>query len=160
MNTTAIQSTTAFAPGAAPAPAPHAPPRKPAGWLGKYREIVLAVAFFLVFDMAVLVMNFAISFQLAHDSVAINLAGRQRMLTQRVTKAVLAVQDDLAQGRPVGADLKELKGAAHLFDISLLALQHGAVVPGGDGKPVFLAAVQTAAGQATLSQALALWTPY
>ncbi len=144
------------------APSAHhsTPPIKPGGWFGKYREIVLAVAFFLVFDLAVLVMNFAISFQIAHDSVAINLAGRQRMLTQRVTKAVLAVQDDLAQGRPVAADLKELKGAAHLFGITLDALQHGGVVPGGDGKPVFLAAVSTAAGQATLGQALALWTPY
>jgi HPt (histidine-containing phosphotransfer) domain-containing protein len=140
---------------------PHPTPRqKPGGWFGKYREIVLAVAFFLVFDMAVLVMNFAISFQIAHDSVAINLAGRQRMLTQRVTKAVLAVQDDLAQGRPVATDLKELKGATHLFGMTLEALQHGGVVPGGDGKPVFLAAVNTAAGQATLGQALALWTPY
>ncbi len=141
---------------------PASPARRPkrGGWLGKYREIVLAVAFFLVFDMAVLVMNFAISFQIAHDSVAINLAGRQRMLTQRVTKAVLAVQDDLMQNRPVAADMKELKGAAHLFGLSLEALQHGGVVPGGDGKPVFLAAVTTAAGQATLGQALALWLPY
>lgn len=137
-----------------------AAPRQRGGWLGKYREIVLAVAFFLVFDLAVLVMNFAISFQIAHDSVAINLAGRQRMLTQRVTKAVLAVQDDLAQGRPLAPDLKELKGATHLFGITLDALQHGGVVPGGDGKPVYLAAVSTAAGQATLGQALALWTPY
>ena len=57
--------------------------------LGKYREIVLAVAFFLVFDLAVLVLNFYISFQLSADAVSINLSGRQRMLSQRMTKVLL-----------------------------------------------------------------------
>lgn len=145
-----------------PVPATRsAPAKRPrGGWFGKYREIVLAVAFFLIFDLAVLVMNFAISFEIAHDAVAINLAGRQRMLSQRVTKAVLAVQDDLAQGRAVAADLKELKDASRLFDITLDALRHGGTVPGGDGKPVYLGAVTSSTGQATLRQALALWKPY
>jgi nitrate/nitrite-specific signal transduction histidine kinase len=54
-------------------------------YFGKYKEIILAVAFFLVFDMAVLVLNFYISFQISEDALAINLAGRQRMLSQRMT---------------------------------------------------------------------------
>ena len=44
---------------------------------GKYREIIIAVAFFLLFDLGVLVLNFYTSFKIDQDTVAINLAGRQ-----------------------------------------------------------------------------------
>lgn len=41
--------------------------------LGKYREIIIAVAFFLLFDLAVRVPNFYVSFQIANT-----LAGNAR----------------------------------------------------------------------------------
>src|SRR5205807_494510 len=78
-------------------------------YLGKYREIVLAVAFFLVFDLAVLVLNFYISFQISEDALAINLAGRQRMLSQRMTKALLTAESDFEHGLPETTALEELK---------------------------------------------------
>ncbi len=80
--------------------------------LGKYREIVLAVAFFLVFDMAVLVLNFYISFQLSSDAVSINLSGRQRMLSQRMTKVLYGLQLSDLSGKPIQNDLAELKQAS------------------------------------------------
>ena len=52
--------------------------------LGKYREIIIAVAFFLLFDLGVLVLNFYTSFKIDQDTVAINLSGRQRVVSQRV----------------------------------------------------------------------------
>jgi len=63
--------------------------KKPTG--GKYREIIFAIALFLVFDLGVLVLNFYTSYQIADDATAINMAGRQRMLSQRITKTLLSV---------------------------------------------------------------------
>jgi nitrate/nitrite-specific signal transduction histidine kinase len=68
------------------------PNDKPRRYLGKYREIVLAVVCFLIFDITVLSLNFYISFQLSDSAAAINLAGRQRMLSQRMTKELLAAK--------------------------------------------------------------------
>ena len=67
---------------------------------GKHREIALAVACFLVFDLAVLVLNFVISYQIAADAQAINLAGRQRMLSQRIAKSLFILE----AAQPNGAE--------------------------------------------------------
>ena len=56
------------------------------GLFGKYREIIIAVAFFLLFDLGVLVLNFYTSFKIDQDTVAINLSGRQRYVSQRVAR--------------------------------------------------------------------------
>lgn len=129
-------------------------------YLGKYREIILAVAFFLVFDLAVLVLNFYISFQISEDALAINLAGRQRMLSQRMTKALLTIENDAQRGIPNTEARSELKKTVDLFDTTLSGFRHGATVTGGDERPVYLAAVSAADGQAILDKADAVWRPY
>ncbi|OGB26360.1 MAG: hypothetical protein A3I66_13530 [Burkholderiales bacterium RIFCSPLOWO2_02_FULL_57_36] len=129
-------------------------------YLGKYREIILAVAFFLVFDLAVLVLNFYISFQISEDALAINLAGRQRMLSQRMTKALLTIESDGLRGSPGNDALAELKKTVTLFDTTLIGFQRGETVIGGDEKPAFLPAVTAPAGQETLAKTDAIWRPY
>ncbi len=127
---------------------------------GKYRDIIIAVALFLLFDLGVLILNFYTSFQIAEDAVGINLSGRQRMLSQRTAKALLAVEAAKLKGLPQAASIEELQFSASLFDQSLKGFQNGATVPGGNGKPVFLrAAVGTAAAE-ILAKAQTLWTPY
>jgi two-component system chemotaxis sensor kinase CheA len=128
--------------------------------LGKYREIIIAVGFFLLFDLGVLVLNFYTSFQIAQDAVGINLSGRQRMLSQRTAKAMLSVEAARLKGLPAGEELDELRSAARLFDTSLKGFQQGATVPGGDGKPVFLRAADSTKAIEVLRQAQAIWTPY
>jgi two-component system, chemotaxis family, sensor kinase CheA len=128
-------------------------------YLGKYREIVLAVAFFLVFDLAVLVLNFYISFQISEDALAINLAGRQRMLSQRMTKALLNAQLDAKIGLTSDSAFNELNLTVELFDTTLRGFEQGEQVNGGDGKPVMLAAVSTPQAQQLLVQARKIWDP-
>ena len=127
---------------------------------GKYREIIIAVGFFLLFDLGVLILNFYTSFQIAEDALGVNLAGRQRMLSQRMTKALLSAESTRAKGQAGDKELEELKGAVKLFDTSLKAFQHGATVPGGDGKPVFLRASEGEKIAGILATAQDIWTPY
>lgn len=127
---------------------------------GKYREIIIAVGFFLLFDLGVLVLNFYTSFQIAQDAVGINLSGRQRMLSQRTAKAMLSVEAARLRNQAADEELAELRNAASLFDTSLKGFQKGGTVPGGDGKPVFLQAADGAKALEVLAQAQAIWTPY
>ena len=126
----------------------------------KYREIIIAVALFLLFDLGVLVLNFYTSFQIAEDAVGINLSGRQRMLSQRSAKALLSVEAARLKGLPQADYLDELQLATKLFDQSLKGFQYGATLPGGDGKPVVLRAAQGALAANILVNAQAIWTPY
>ena len=127
---------------------------------GKYREIIFAVAFFLVFDMAVLVLNFYTSFQISEDAVGINLAGRQRMLSQRMAKAILGADSARAKGLPSTKELEELQLAVNLFDVTLKGFQTGATVPGGDLKPVILKAAEGDKAAQILGEANELWATY
>lgn len=96
---------------------------------GKYREIVIAVACFLLFDIAVLTLNFYISSQLSDSATAINLAGRQRMLSQRMTKELLSAQQDRQQA----VDSQSLAMATMLQSLREMAQQIG-VASGADAK--------------------------
>jgi HPt (histidine-containing phosphotransfer) domain-containing protein len=128
---------------------------------GKYREIIIAVALFLLFDLGVLVLNFYTSFKIDQDTVAINLAGRQRYVSQRLARTLLELDAARAAGRSYRNEtLAELRAGASIFDISQSAFKQGATLPGGDGKPVFLEAVRSNRGRALEAQIDALWQPY
>lgn len=126
----------------------------------KYRAIVYAVAFFLVFDLGVLVLNFYTSYQISADAVAINLAGRQRMLSQRMTKSLLLIDEDLRAGIDTAPALKELRTTVSLFDGTFKGFEHGGQVTGSDGKPASLPTVASNEGREILRQARTLWDPY
>jgi signal transduction histidine kinase len=126
--------------------------------LGRYRELVVAVALFLLFDLGVLVLNYYTSFQIAQDATAINLAGRQRMLSQRMTKALLAAQ--AAQEETARAKyLEELGTAAKLFGSTLTAFERGGRPMGTAGAAVALDAVSDEAARAQVRNAQAHWGP-
>jgi two-component system, chemotaxis family, sensor kinase CheA len=162
MNTATATTASPLSAGMAASSSVQVPAKRPtpAGFsLGKYREVVIAVALFLIFDLGVLVLNFYISFQISEDATAINLAGRQRMLSQRTTKAIYAVEDQIAQTGRAGDDGKELENATKLFDNTLKAFRDGGTVTGGDGKPVQLNAVTSPKAQDAIAKTQALWQP-
>lgn len=130
-------------------------------YFGKYRGIIFAVGLFFVLDLSILALNFYTSFQIDQDAIAINLAGRQRYMSQRIARTLLELDADRAAGRPYNeATLNELRTGADIFQRSLVAFRVGGVVPGGDGKPVQLQAVTTERGRALLADVESLWNPY
>ena len=128
--------------------------------LSKYQAIVAAVALFLVVDLGVLVLNFIIASQIQDDAAAVNLAGRQRMLSQRMAKVLYQIEDEARASQPIGERVDELKLTLTLFDTTLAAFSRGGAVKGGAGEQMYLAAVPDAPGQTILKAADAVWTPY
>lgn len=150
------------------AAAPKNPPRdkqtsKTGGLaaLGKYREIVIAVAFFLLFDLGVLVLNFYTSFKIDQDTVAINLSGRQRYVSQRIARTLLELDAARNAGLPYKPEtLAELRAGTQIFETSRIAFREGGTLPGGDGNPVYLAPVTSVNGRELEAKVDALWKPY
>lgn len=137
--------------------APSTVPRRTG--FGKYRTIVLSIALFLVFDLGVLILNFYTSSEISTDAVGINLAGRQRMLSQRLVKALREFEAAPAGSTEAANALMELRNTTTLFDTTLSAFERGGETPGGDGRPVLLQPVSDAKGRAAVEAALKLWQP-
>ena len=128
--------------------------------LSRYQFIIAAIALFLIVDMSVLVMNFFIAAQIKQDAASVNLAGRQRMLSQRMAKTLYQLQDRAQSGQPNIEQIAELQLSLVLFDTTLNAFLHGGVVQSGAEEPVHLAAVQDRSGQTLLKMASTIWDPY
>lgn len=125
-----------------------------------YRKMICALACFMILDVALVVLNLGASFQSSDDALSINLAGRQRMLSQSMAKALLQVDIDASRGLSNRAALLELKNASTLFDSTLNGLKQGAHTIGSDNKQVFLPALKTQEGRDILARAEVIWLPY
>lgn len=106
------------------------------------KRLMLAIALFVILDFGTLAFGYSISRQVEQDAVAINLAGRQRMLSQRTTKAVLIATDSKNPDSQREAALKEATSAYALFLDTLHAFADGGKARGGSGQPVVLDKVE------------------
>lgn len=123
--------------------------------LSQSQRLFGAVLLFILLDLGVLLINYQIAYQVSRDAAAINLAGRQRMLSQRITKTLLELEHPET---PQTDKQQEFREAVLSFDQTLHAFQHGGVVIGGDGKPTHL---QQIAGRSSqlVQQAQDIWQP-
>lgn len=119
-------------------------------------KLILAILLFVVLDLSVLLINYRISHQVYEDTIAINLAGRQRMLSQRITKVLLQLEKTPEQ-QPALA--QELNQSLNLFMQTLNGFSHGAMVTGGDGRPVYLQQLTQDSERQLLLQTQAILAP-
>ena len=128
--------------------------------LGKYSVIIVTTALFLVLVVTVLGLNFYMSYQVEANAEAVNVAGRQRMLSQRISKSLLNTQFQLTNQQAFGTELSELKGATNLFNTTLNAFEFGGEVTGTSGLKTYLPAVSTVQGEYIIESANRLWKPF
>lgn len=127
---------------------------------GKYRGIIVSVALFLLLDASVLIFNFYVSYEIADDAVGVNLAGRQRMLSQRMAKTLFIL--DASKDDPVTfkTAFDELQLSQGLFDETLKGFINGGQVRGAGKDLVILESVGNQLGKDSLHNTLQLWQPY
>ena len=128
--------------------------------LGKYKSIVVSIALFLILDASVLTLNFYISYKIADDAIGVNVAGRQRMLSQRTVKSLYEMQK-----HPLGSEVyvkakEELALTFSLFDSTLHAFDRGGVTTGTDKNDVNLKPVSSIGGVTAIQSAKEIWEPY
>ncbi len=128
--------------------------------IGKYRNIVVSIALFLLLDASVLMLNFYISFEIADDAAGVNLAGRQRMLSQRMVKSTFDLDYALKQSLDPAPPREELRTTILLFDSTLNAFESGGNATAADGTPIYLEAASTPAAKTAIADANAIWGPY
>ncbi|HEY8939569.1 MAG TPA: ATP-binding protein [Cellvibrio sp.] len=127
---------------------------------GKYKGILISVALFILLDASVMMLNFYVSFEIAEDAVGINLAGRQRMLSQRMAKSLYALNSEASDSQAFKDAVNELKTSSSLFDETLNAFTNGGETHNANKQLVQLPQVKAPSGQASLTAAAAIWRPY
>lgn len=126
--------------------------------IGKYRDIVIAASLFVIFDLFVLILNFYTSFEIAKDATSINLSGRQRMLSQRMTKTLLQIETAQDQEQKLKA-VSELSMTAGLFGDTFDAFRVGGQTRNTDNTGIELTAIEDSEAQSVLNSAEHIWVP-
>ena len=122
----------------------------------KYRALIIFISVFVLLVVTVLAANFYVAAQFQEDSLAINLAGRQRMLSQRMTKTIEQVKANLQAGQEIAGSLDELTATSSLFGRTITAFNRGGETADASGNSVQLSpAVDDA--QTAVRSALPLW---
>jgi len=127
--------------------------------ISKYKLILLPLLIVVIFDLSILAMNYVISAQLATSAVNINIAGRQRMLSQKMSKAVLLIHYQYESAQDSQLYEQELRDAVTVFDQTLTAFISGGSTQSATGKQIMVKKLTNEDIQATLSQAKLLWNP-
>lgn len=117
----------------------------------------LAILMFLAFDFTALALNSWLSLRIEKQAVNVNLAGRQRMLTQRLTKDLLILstseERDYAERRELMRDVVHTR---NLFDTTLQSFALGGTTNDAIGRPVKIARLSRSA-QPLIEQAQGIW---
>jgi len=122
--------------------------------------VILAMSLFVIFNIAGLYLNYLLSWRIEGQAVGINLAGRQRMLSQRMVKVLLQFDNARRSGEPSDNLLKELKLTFDLFDNTLQGFNVGHETRGGANEVIFLPPVDEFNARKTVHDAVELWKDY
>ncbi len=126
----------------------------------KYKFILVPLLMVLVFDLSLLLMNFHISAQLEVSANNINIAGRQRMLSQKIAKSVALIkihsQYDSTRYRD---DRQELLAAVNLFNQTLNAFTNGGSAISASGDIITVEKLVNTEAASILHYAKTLWAP-
>ena len=126
----------------------------------KYRAVIIAIAMFVLLDAVALATNFYLANQISANAVNVNMAGRQRMLSQKAIRALIETRHLDSENRYEEPVYKEFIQTVALFDNTLTAFQQGGETQGPRGESVFLEALLSEGSDSILKESLKLWQPF
>ena len=124
----------------------------------KYAGLIIGISAFLLLEVASLFFSANLSIEIAKDAEAVNIAGRQRMLSQRITKSLLDSKNFLYTGNKNSTS--ELSKAADLFNSTINAFNQGGEIIGADSLTTLIQPVTTVASKIAVTEGLSIWKNY
>lgn len=120
---------------------------------------ILLMSFLTVMTITILATFWVVSLQKDY-ALIVNLAGRQRMLTQKMTKEVLVIVRETDGGDKAKDYRESLMKTRELFGKTLSALINGGETVDSDNKPVTLPAASNAQILKILKGSSELWNEF
>ena len=125
----------------------------------KYKTILLPLLAVLILVLSLLLLNLFLSAQFENDANNINLSGRQRMLSQKITKSAYYLLFNNNQDIDTSEPINELRSAVDLFDRTLSSFFVGGETIGADGSVVQIPRLRSLETRKILNDAISLWKP-
>ncbi len=129
-------------------------------------KLIVILSVFMVVSTGVVVYSLINIKKQKSDALYINLAGRQRALSQMMSKSVLGLykaMDTHGEGEDRGRKQKYINDVLRrkaLFEDTLNSFINGGTTIGGDGKPVHVPRVDDPAIRAKLKESKKIWTEF
>jgi len=133
-------------------------------------KISILISCNLLLLVSIFLQTYMVSIEQKSDAVIINMAGRQRMLTQKVSKDLLHYllrgtvefkADNSGQGKVAELAKKSATATAKMFDTTLKALIEGGKIPlGGNKFTKLIPPAHTTELLSQLGKVTILWRPF
>lgn len=117
------------------------------------------VALFLTLDISMLGINFKITQEVSQDALTINLAGRQRMLSQRMSKAVFQIDEQHLDSELSYSLHQQYLSVYQLFKQTLTGFKSGGFVTDAEQRDVNIKPIDIEGAQLAIQRAFAIIEP-
>lgn len=128
-------------------------------YFSRFKGILLAIFALILLNLTQVFLILYNAKRLESDALSINLAGRQRMLSQNLTKNLLQIQLAVANDKPLPALLESLRTNYNLFNTTLTAFEIGDIVTDAAGNKKYLPATKLSSTTAPVEKGIQLWNP-
>jgi len=113
----------------------------------------------MLLDFALLAINYYVTAQIEVSANNINIAGRQRMLSQKIIKLACLIHNSSENQGPSAGDMDKLAKAVTLFNETLNAFSEGGTATAASGEVIFIDKLVDENARERLLDAQYIWRP-